>query len=160
MSEGEIESKIWTALSALAKNDALLLSFDVNERSITHKLAQYLEPLFRGYDVDCEYNRVGTERDKKILHRLASEIEEGEQPSLTDTDAKTVFPDIIVHIRGGQQAQDNLLVIEAKKAMRSSAFDLKKLKAYKHELGYRYAYSVVFAKVGASFLDSTVTAVI
>src|SRR4030042_3754738 len=52
----EIEYKIKIALGILFKNDSFLLEKDVNERSISHKLAEYLQEQFPDYDVDCEYN--------------------------------------------------------------------------------------------------------
>ena len=38
--------------------DLLLFKNRAHERSITHRLAVYLERLFGGWDVDCEYNRI------------------------------------------------------------------------------------------------------
>lgn len=63
---------------------------------------------FPDFDVDCEYNRDGV-APKKIGHL-------GLYPDDDDTEAETVFPDIIVHRRGTEQ---NYLVIEAKKSTRS-----------------------------------------
>jgi hypothetical protein len=39
------------------RRDRALLIYDVNERSVTHRLAGYVQTQFRGWDVDCEYNR-------------------------------------------------------------------------------------------------------
>jgi hypothetical protein len=124
------ENKINTALSLLRKNDYHLLKEDVNERSITHKLAIYLEQQFKDWDVDCEYNRNG--HDKK-------ELDLGyEQICNDDEHAKTVFPDIIIHHRG---KDENLIVIEVKKSTSqvSKCFDIKKLIAFKKQLKYQYA---------------------
>lgn len=38
--------------------EKFLLCQDVNERSITHKLAEFIVDLFPGYDIDCEYNKM------------------------------------------------------------------------------------------------------
>ena len=55
-----------------------------------------------------------------------------------DTAAKTVYPDIIVHIRGSSK---NYLVIELKKSNNSTdrQIDLHKLGCYKRELKYEFA---------------------
>ena len=37
----------------------------MNERSIAHKFATYLEDEFQGWDVDCEYNR-NLEKQKRL----------------------------------------------------------------------------------------------
>ena len=92
-------------LLKLKKNDWKLLKSDVNERSITHKLAIYLQENFPNFDVDCEYNRDGL--DPKMLNLPVSNILDN------DTEAKTVFPDIIIHERG---TKNNILVIEVKKS--------------------------------------------
>jgi hypothetical protein len=99
------------ALTNLEKHDAYLFTVDANERSITHHLAKYLEleirkiPSLCNLDVDAEYNRNGV--DAKKLLNLYNTI------SADDTQASTVFPDIVVHKRGTND--NNLLVVEAKK---------------------------------------------
>lgn len=45
------------ALDRLIDKDRLLFEIDVNERSITHRLALYLQGAFPGWHVDCGYNR-------------------------------------------------------------------------------------------------------
>lgn len=104
---------------------------------MTHRLALYLESEFPGWDVDCEYNRLG-DAPKKLTRRLS------EQVDAADTDAYTVFPDIVVHRRGEQL---NLLVIEAKKltSSRGLADDETKLLEYQAQFGYLHAALVVFA---------------
>ena len=105
----DVEARLGKAEEKLRRTDRFLLRNDVNERSITHKLAQHLEKYFRGWDVDCEYNRVGTELMTKRLRSPGAE-----QCHTDDTDAQTIYPDIIVHRRGKEN--QNLLVIEAKKS--------------------------------------------
>lgn len=138
MKQSEVEIRIIHAREKLLKKDGFLLENDVNERSITHKLAEYLEEEFPGWDVDCEYNRVGKAPMNKRLHLQA-------EPSCTnDTDAKTVYPDIIVHQRG--KKKQNLLVIEAKKKSNQSGpgRDENKLRSFAQELGYQYCVLVTF----------------
>jgi hypothetical protein len=118
-----------------------LLVNDVNERSISHRLALYLEPLFPGWQVDCEYNRDFARPGRpKSLHVPDDNV------GWDDTDARTVYPDIIVHSRG---SDDNLLVLELKKTGLSTSFDEAKLYAYKRELGYKFSYLLV-VRTGAT----------
>ena len=67
--------KVKNAYLQFLKNDGYLLENDVNERSITHKFAVYLENEFSEWDVDCEYNRNGI--DKKTLIGLKEKIDSG-----------------------------------------------------------------------------------
>jgi len=130
--EGE---RVFNAVQQLLDRDGFLLARDVNERSITHRLAMYLAEEFPAWDVDCEYNRDG--HDPKELNLG------GPDPNRRDTEAKTVYPDIIVHTRG---EQDNLLVIEVKKSSSriGRGNDFEKLRAYRHELQYRHALYIEF----------------
>jgi len=130
-----IERDLKKALDILLAKDAHILRADANERSISHRLAAYLEPYFDGWNVDCEYNR--NHDDPKTL-----EIPRRNVPN-DDTQARTVFPDIIVHKR---DTDENLLVIEMKKttSQETDKFDLHKLDAFKKQLGYKFA---VFVKV-------------
>lgn len=131
----QIENALSTAIDLLLTADEDILRLDINERTISHRLAIYLEPHFPGWNVDCEYNR--DHDDPKRLdikrRRVISD----------DTQATTVFPDIIVHRRGTEQ---NLLVIEMKKttSRESDDYDYGKLIAFKNQLGYLFA---VFLKV-------------
>jgi len=141
-----IEKSIWTALRRLFKRDAELLRYDVNERTITHKLAQYLEPEFPEWDVDCEYNR-NHDKTKRLKYLP------GKLVSLNNTDGTSVFPDIIVHKR---MTDENYVVIEVKKSTsnESPAFDQQKLLAFKIELHYRFA---VFVRIATGSEEMTAT---
>lgn len=134
--EQYIKDAVNVAIAELLKNDRKLLELDVNERSITHKFAEYLKTEFPDWDVDCEYNRDGHDT-KKVC--IASK-----QVSSDDSEGTTVYPDIIVHKRG---MGNNLLVIEAKKDTNCSdadKFDKEKLGAYKRELKYKFALFTKF----------------
>jgi len=119
----EVERGVIRAIQMLLRHDRFLLDKDVNERSVTHKLAEYLQREFGGWHVDCEYNRVGNNSNSsKILEGLAEELYKlGFRKEAPTDDPKwrarqkqdTVFPDIIVHRRGDKA--DNLLVLEVKK---------------------------------------------
>jgi len=131
----KIEQALNKALGALLERDVDILRADVNERTISHRVAGYLEPYFSGWNVDCEYNR--NHDDSKRL-----KIRRRQVPN-DDTQARTVFPDIIIHKRG---TDENLLVIEMKKttSQETDDFDIHKLKAFRDQLGYKFA---VFVKV-------------
>ncbi len=124
----EVRAALSAALEDFDARDRYLLENDLNERTISHRLAIYLQKRFPDWEVDCEYNR---NRDiTKSLDLPRDGI------SWEDTDAKTVSPDIIVHKRG---PGPNLLVIEMKKVGLRGDFDYQKLTAYKAQIGYRYA---------------------
>ena len=124
------------ALTELLSTDQDLLAIDANERAITFRFAMYLQRLFPDWTVDCEYNRDGTD-PKKLGHMDL-------YPDSEDEEAKTVFPDVIVHRRGTRQ---NHLVLEFKKSTSrvDRRIDLRKLVGYKRQLGYEHA---LFVEVG------------
>ncbi|UTW60235.1 hypothetical protein KFE96_07955 [Kordiimonas sp. SCSIO 12603] len=140
MDENKIKGAVNKALEQLLDSDQYLLSNDVNERSISHRLAIYLEPLFPEWHVDCEYNK--NHDDPKRLRIPRRKIVSA------DTQATTVYPDIIVHKRNTDK---NLLVIEMKKTsnQEDDIYDLHKLKAFKEQLGYEYSIFLKL-KVGAT----------
>jgi hypothetical protein len=127
------------ALEQLLKRDAYLLQVDANERSITARLAMYLQEALPDWQVDCEYNRDGV--DPKRLQHLDL------YPDSEDTEAKTVFPDVIAHIRGTKR---NYLVIELKKTTNTvpREVDLGKLRGYKRELTYVHALFIELSAGG------------
>ena len=101
-----LHMKVHEALTEFFREDEDLLHLDVNERSITHKLAEHLQRQFEGLRVDCEYNRHG-DQTKTLPFESAN--------TRTDClDAKTVYPDIVVHTRDCDS--NNVLVIEVKKS--------------------------------------------
>lgn len=127
--------------------DQHLLDVVANERSVTHRLAVYIELeiaaslKYKKFHVDCEYNRSNNE--PKRLHDFKRNI------ASDDTKGVTVYPDLIVHERG---TKNNLIVIETKldryglSCDEDSACtcDRCKLRVYKNELEYKYAFFIVF----------------
>ena len=130
--DGEaLEGCIKTAIEAFRHRDSHLLLVNANERAMTHKFAEHLQSaLGDEWNVDCEYNRDG--EIPKALHNLGRQ-----RVRKDDSNADTVFPDIIVHRRG--KAGPNLIVIEAKKDAGSDADDHKKIEGYLLEFGYERA---------------------
>jgi hypothetical protein len=129
-----VKAKIEEAYQILISRDLYLFEVDANERSITHKFAEYLQKVFSEWNVDCEYNR-NADKVKKV---------EREPIESDDTDAVTVFPDIIIHHRG---TKSNFIIIECKKSTSFSNYnnkDIEKLKAYIEQFKYEYAFQVIF----------------
>lgn len=159
MNEQAADRLLRNALDALQLEVGL--PSDVNERTITHRLALHLETQVRecGHEelgvrpeqiyADCEYNRAGD--DPKRLYEvqnallgLQTNMSATERDWLEDTRGRTVFPDIIVHQRGTQDA--NLMVIEVKRvgaAKAAIAYDKRKLRLYSRQLGYQHAFLVL-----------------
>lgn len=138
----KVEAKLKKSLDCLWQNDKYLFEKDVNERSISHMLALYLKHEFEHWHVDCEYNK--DHHKPKRLKYLNECLRKNTKANMTtDTEGRTVYPDIIVHHRG---TDDNLLVIEMKKTTSnvSDNCDLKKLKQFHEQLGY---YFSVFIRV-------------
>jgi hypothetical protein len=92
-----------------------------------------LQAEFPKLRVDCEYNRHGNEIKRLRVPR--------DDIDWDDTEAKTVFPDIVVHERGNDE--NNLLVIEVKKSSNNQnvQFDKNKLEAFTIE-PYRYHFGL------------------
>lgn len=96
--------KVVNALGAFYARETHLLENDLGERTLTHRLAVQIEKQFEGWDVDCDYNRLGERRLR---------LPKGSIISTDDEIGKSIFPDIVVHHRG---VPDNLLAIEIRKA--------------------------------------------
>jgi hypothetical protein len=141
LTANQVKRKVRAAIELLIRKDAHLLKIDVNERSITHRLALHLQEVFKGWDIDCEYNRNRYDTKKLIIGNDVHITVETIQSD--DEQGKTVYPDIIVHHRGTDQ---NLLVVEVKKTTSHvpKNFDLDKLREYKRQLGYSHALFLNF----------------
>jgi hypothetical protein len=96
-------NKVVAALQEFYARETYLFEKDLGERTLTHRLAVYLEKQFAGWDVDCDYNRLG-ERTLRLPH--------GTIVSTDDHFGKSIYPDIVVHARA---IPDNLLAIEIRK---------------------------------------------
>jgi hypothetical protein len=162
--EFERKDSFTKALKEFLLEEKFLLENNLNERTITHKLAEHLKAHFCDYDVDCEYNRMPKNNknmtEEYITKRLNLDIK---KVKTDDDNGQTVFPDIIIHKRG--ENEQNYLVIEVKKKkfaneiIRGSKekethrdFDKKKLKAYTKtkELKYKFGVYLEFNGKGIS----------
>ena len=134
MSFDELKNSVQAALMRLRMQDSFLLQANTNERTISHKLAEYLQAEFPQFNVDCEYNRHGG--DIKKIRKPKPDVE------WDDVQGKTIFPDIIVHKRNTDN--HNLLVIEIKKSTNrgSRQFDVDKLVVLTKD-DYRYQFGLL-----------------
>jgi hypothetical protein len=115
----EIKCRVKDAIDLFYRNDSHLIVISANERSCTHKVAEYLQRLFPLYNVDCEYNRHKSDPKRA-------------------PDDQLIIPDIVIHKRGSDA--DNVLVIETKKDMQSEE-DIRKVKALTKSSG-DYCYQL------------------
>ena len=112
-------NKVVTGLGEFYAHESFLFEKDLGERALTHRLAVHLEKQFPGWQVDCDYNRLG-ERLLRLPH--------GTIVSTDDGLGKSIYPDIVVHQR---EIPNNLLAIEVRKSANHQPpeHDRKKLQA-------------------------------
>ena len=117
MSYFDVEDLFETANLRFLENERELIESDVSERSLCASLMTYLRdvmrerPYYDGYYVDVEYNRNRGGNVKKIKSILDGR--------------GTVIPitcDLIVHSRGRNWVQDNLLAVEMKKKKNTAQY--------------------------------------
>ena len=96
--------KVVAATGEFYAREAYLLEKDVGERALTHRLAVYVERQFAGWEVDCEFDRLG----ERTLRLPKATI-----VSTDDHLGKSIYPDIVVHQR---EIPNNLVAIEVRKA--------------------------------------------
>ena len=141
MSKDEVVSILEQAKTCFLKSEGALFTNDANERSLTHKFAEYMQMVIgHEWSVDCEYNRSGSDPKKiDVLRRIV-----GDNTTTYETKSKTIYPDIIVHRRSKQGP--NLLVIEAKKdaTTKERELDTTKLKVIQDTYGYSFAVFMDF----------------
>src|SRR3984893_12229564 len=97
-------NKVVGALKEFYARETHLFEKDLGERTLTHRLAVQVEKQFSGWEVDCDYNRLG-ERTLRLP--------KGTIVSTDDEIGKSIYPDIVVHQR---EIPNNLLAIEVRKA--------------------------------------------
>jgi len=147
MKHEEVREKLFIALNQLSINDLWLLHNNLNERTIAHKLAEYIQQNFPEYHVDCEYNRDVEQNSGLKKVNILKERYEAIKNVVVDGASidVSVFPDIIIHRRGTNKF--NLLVIELKKSKNTNQeardFDIEKLHSFtdqseRNTLKYNY----------------------
>jgi hypothetical protein len=113
MNKAEVKQKVENAIKELIKRDRFLINNYLHEITIAHKLAEYLEPEFKDWDIDIEYNKkiklaTVESNSKEVLNTSVN----GQQAN--NKSHRAIRPDIIVHHRG-DGPDNNLLAIELKK---------------------------------------------
>ena len=166
-----VKSRLNEALSKLYEEDSALLENSAHERSVTHKLGEYLQKLFPNFDVDCEYNldidnkegyrkKWVSKKAKNELKERLKNIKSDLNPENFDLNdeinklSSNFYPDIIIHKR--RSNKHNLLIIEAKKKNAELSFDKEKLKAFTHSVNKHHKYNyqlgaLVILDVGDNF---------
>jgi hypothetical protein len=137
MTRAEADALVQAAIDSLVAREPELVDLDVTERTLSHHLARYMSELVESpLSVDCEYNRhFGDPKRLNLPPRKALDRE---------IRATTVFPDIIVHQRNTNAR--NLVVLELKKPGEDTAYDERKLHAFRNELGYRHTAHVILGR--------------
>ena len=154
--QAEMQSELDKVVSALGEfyaRETYLLEKDLGERTLTHRLAVHLERQFAGWDVDCDYDRLG-ERTLRLP--------KGSIVSTDDHIGKSVYPDIVVHRRA---VPENLLAIEVRKASNHQPpeHDQHKLRALTDPhlwFAYRIGVCLTLAKTGVASSDVYVGGVV
>lgn len=124
-------------MAELFRRDHVLLKeeYDVHERTVSHRLAIYIENLIGNhYDVDVEYNRMRSEYGNEDIGEIIGKKLNWEAAR---EGSSFVYPDIIAHKR---DQDENLFVIEVKMAWKSQKknLDYQKLNYYISDLNYRF----------------------
>ena len=96
--------KVVAALKEFYAREVFLFEHDLGERTLTHRLAVYVERQFPDFEVDCDFDRLGP----RTLN-----LPRGSIVSTDDHLGKSIYPDIVVHQRA---VPNNLLAIEVRKA--------------------------------------------
>ena len=127
-----LQNIIQNSIRMIIINDTSLIKKG-EEWALSNKLGMYLFSSFPGWDVDCEYNRVGFEDESK---RTSNNYQKR--------------PDIIIHKRGYPEKDKNLLWIEVKVNNIEISDDLIKLKEFtslpmgNRTIQYKYGLSISF----------------
>jgi len=145
----DLQQYVEQAVIEFMRKDAPLLKLKAHEQAISHRVAYYLENQFSESDrkelnVDCEYNK--HEDAYKISHiDLGKYLDEYEQVEFETCRCykckkwlnkafskplhkKPIRPDVLVHSRGHNGPDYNLIAIEIKKD-KICPFDKAKLRA-------------------------------
>ncbi|WOH83193.1 hypothetical protein RX327_08630 [Bradyrhizobium sp. BEA-2-5] len=139
-------NKVIAAVEEFYAQEMFLLERDLGERTLTHRLAVYVERQFSGWQVDCNYDRLG----ERTLH-----LPHGTIISTDDHLGKSIYPDVVVHQR---EIPNNLLAIEIRKASNHTPLehDEHKLRALTDPnvwFAYAMGVLVIVGHSGVSFSE-------
>jgi hypothetical protein len=138
MNHSELKKIVYRALDEFYKRDPELLDLDASEWAIAHRLAVYLEhELPPEWNVDCEYNRQGSEGEAKAMGNGGK-----------------IRPDVVIHHRTLLEPEHNLLVIEVKKCETDA--DLMKAREYTKQPNgdrkFQYQYGLALSVLDGPIL--------
>jgi len=132
MDKSIVIERLVDSLNELYRNDKVLFTMEVNERTICSQLACYMKKYFVWYKVDCEYNR--NMWNPKECWRFS-----------------TPYPDILIHQR--LDNDNNLVFIETKTkwsnfSKEEKKEDIDKINCFMENAPYEYKYwlFVIFGK--------------
>ena len=142
-----IKSYFKSALEMFYKQDYENLDFKGSERAKVFRIAHYLanlvenDPLFKGYTVDCEFNRTAYNKVKSCKYPRIIKNKEVE-------DDYNIIPDLVIHKRASKYedaTKNNLLVCEFKN-IRYSKNDSNKIKGTMHKFNYELGLVINLSK--------------
>jgi hypothetical protein len=125
MERPEVEQLLRDGLRRLLSEDYELFEGRAHERTITTRLAAYLEAnpqIPAGLSVDHEYNRMEFVYVKMLEDWVGDEIKRDSEGRIVDS---ARVPDILIHGRGDNDS--NLLAIEVKVEKQNSYEDMSKI---------------------------------
>lgn len=154
---GSLQEIFHQAVNDFVENETELFYVEVSERTLSSKLACYLSECFSDWDVDCEYNRLGSMGQRKLINQSKEKFKKEKAAGIIPTQITTleelvksnlgvsVFPDIVVHHRTHEF--ENLLIVEIKKANNPDVglgWDEFKIRFFIEVLRYKAGVFVVF----------------
>ena len=63
----EIKDSLTKAINSFITTDRDLLLYDSHERTIVYKLVEHMGGHFGNRNIDCEYDRIGKEKQQKFV---------------------------------------------------------------------------------------------
>src|SRR3954471_12392433 len=75
-------NKVAAAVGEFYARETYLFEKDLGERALTHRLAVHIEKQFPGWDVDCDYNRLGERTLRLPRGRSSPPTIRSENPSI------------------------------------------------------------------------------
>lgn len=102
----DIETVINKSVRRLIKDDRYLLEKEVNERSQTHKLAEYLQAYLPDWNVDCEYNKNLDAAKTLDFSAIVTDIRSAVQQSSAEYEAAVALSQELENIEERQFADE------------------------------------------------------
>ena len=148
MNREAVRKIINAAVDKLYQKDGTVLrkEDDMQESTIIHRLAMYLEEYFQqdGYVVDIEYSKMSRTYNG-VCENVGTLLVGKLSKSPIGAGKNDIYPDIVVHKR---DTNDNLIEIEVSIAWRNSGklHDLRKVNEYMKLLRYTHGVYVELAE--------------